>query len=99
MKGWGIVRTTVVVLSVACAVASCTKSTQQAQQTPQSEPTTATTGTSGIAAGDSKPPVSEPVLTVGNVSGQVTGAGVPIAGSTVTLWAASSDSPRQLAQA
>src|SRR5690349_7746949 len=30
--------------------------------------------------------------------GQVLGAGAPIAKSTVTLWAASADEPRQLAQ-
>jgi len=33
------------------------------------------------------------------IAGRVMGAGAPIAGSTVTLWAASSGSPRQLAQA
>src|SRR5262245_54734176 len=98
MKVWGTVRTTVVVLSVACAAASCTKSTQQPQQARQPEPANATTGTSGIAASDSKPSLAEPVLTVGNINGQVTGAGTPIAGSTVTLWAAGSDAPRQLAQ-
>ena len=32
------------------------------------------------------------------IHGQVTGAGAPIAGSTVTLWAASTGEPRQLAQ-
>ena len=32
------------------------------------------------------------------IEGQVLGAGKPIAGSTVTLWAASHDAPRQLAQ-
>jgi hypothetical protein len=33
-----------------------------------------------------------------NINGQVLGAGVPIASSTVTLWAASTDAPKQLAQ-
>src|SRR5689334_12174223 len=33
------------------------------------------------------------------IHGQVTGAGAPIAGSTVTLWAAGSGVPSQLAQA
>ena len=33
------------------------------------------------------------------IPGQVLGAGVPIAGSTVTLWAEGADGPRQLAQA
>src|SRR6516162_8663397 len=32
------------------------------------------------------------------INGQVTAAGGPVAGSTVTLWAASADAPRQLAQ-
>ena len=34
-----------------------------------------------------------------NIDGQVLGAGAPIAGSTVTLWAATAAAPRQLAQA
>jgi hypothetical protein len=34
-----------------------------------------------------------------SVSGRVTGAGAPIAGSAVTLWAESPEGPRQLAQA
>jgi hypothetical protein len=33
------------------------------------------------------------------INGQVTGAGAPIAGSTVTLWEASAGNPQQLAQA
>src|SRR5262249_29782507 len=33
-----------------------------------------------------------------SINGQITGAGTPIAGSTVTLWAASAGAPRQLAQ-
>ena len=33
-----------------------------------------------------------------NISGQVLGAGAPIANSTVTLWAASAGTPKQLAQ-
>ena len=32
------------------------------------------------------------------INGQVTAAGGPVEGSTVTLWAASADAPRQLAQ-
>ena len=40
-----------------------------------------------------------PALAAGALSGHVLGAGAPIAGSTVTLWAASSGAPRQLAQA
>jgi hypothetical protein len=91
-------RATAFVLSVACAGASCTKSTQQPQQTPQPLPTNETTGTSGIVASNSEAPLAEAVLTVGNISGEVTGAGAPIVGATVTLWAASRDAPRQLAQ-
>src|SRR5262245_54382461 len=34
-----------------------------------------------------------------SVDGQVQAGGIPVAGSTVTLWAASADEPRQLAQA
>jgi hypothetical protein len=40
-----------------------------------------------------------PVLAANAIEGQVTGAGAPIADSTVTLWAASADAPKQLAQA
>ena len=34
-----------------------------------------------------------------NINGRVTGAGAPIAGSTVTLWSASAGAPKQLGQA
>src|SRR5215469_13789264 len=37
-------------------------------------------------------------LAADRINGQVLGAGAPIAGSTVTLWAAGTDAPRQLAQ-
>jgi streptogramin lyase len=40
-----------------------------------------------------------PALAAGSLSGHVLGAGAPIAGSTVTLWAASPGAPKQLAQA
>jgi hypothetical protein len=40
-----------------------------------------------------------PAMAAGSINGQVLGAGAPIAGSTVTLWAASSGAPRQLAEA
>jgi hypothetical protein len=40
-----------------------------------------------------------PVFAANAIEGQVIGAGAPIAGSTVTLWAASADAPKQLAQA
>ena len=33
-----------------------------------------------------------------DINGQVMGGGAPVAQSTVTLWAASSDAPKQLAQ-
>jgi len=39
-----------------------------------------------------------PVLAADNIEGQVLGAGAPIAKSTVTLWSASADEPKQLAQ-
>jgi hypothetical protein len=37
-------------------------------------------------------------LAADSIEGQVLGAGAPIAKSTVTLWSASADAPRQLAQ-
>ncbi len=40
-----------------------------------------------------------PALAAGGLSGHVLGAGAPIVGATVTLWAASSGAPRELAQA
>lgn len=40
-----------------------------------------------------------PVFAANAIEGQVIGAGAPIAGSTVTLWAASADAPKQLARA
>ena len=42
---------------------------------------------------------SAPTFAADNISGQVVGAGAPIVGSTVTLWAEGSGAPRQLAQA
>jgi len=36
---------------------------------------------------------------LGQIRGEVTGAGAPIANSTVTLWAANDGAPRQLGQA
>jgi len=42
---------------------------------------------------------ASPVLGADNINGRVLGAGAPIAGSTVTLWAASAGTPKQLAQA
>ena len=41
---------------------------------------------------------SAPAMAADTINGQVLGAGVPIVGSTVTLWAASTGAPRQLAQ-
>ena len=42
---------------------------------------------------------SVPTSAADSISGQVVGAGAPIVGSTVTLWAEGSGAPRQLAQA
>jgi len=39
-----------------------------------------------------------PAFAADTITGRVTGAGAPIAGSTVTLWAASAAAPKQLAQ-
>ena len=39
-----------------------------------------------------------PVFAVNSIEGQVLGAGAPIAKSTVTLWSASADAQKQLAQ-
>jgi hypothetical protein len=41
---------------------------------------------------------SIPVMAVDTINGQVLGAGAPIVGLTVTLWAANTGAPRQLAQ-
>src|SRR5215472_7117330 len=41
---------------------------------------------------------SAPAMAADTINGQVLGAGAPIVGSTVTLWAASTGAPRQLAQ-
>src|SRR5215472_11234536 len=41
---------------------------------------------------------SVPAMAADTINGQVFGAGAPIVGSTVTLWAASTGAPRQLAQ-
>jgi len=40
-----------------------------------------------------------PALAADNISGQVLGGGAPIASSTVTLWAATANAPKQLGQA
>jgi hypothetical protein len=42
---------------------------------------------------------SAPAVAADRINGQVLGAGAPIVGSTVTLWAVGTDAPRQLAQA
>ena len=42
---------------------------------------------------------SVPTFAADSISGRVVGAGAPIVGSTVTLWAEGSGAPRQLAQA
>src|SRR5215475_12284831 len=39
-----------------------------------------------------------PAYAADGIAGQVLGAGAPIANSAVTLWAASADAPKQLAQ-
>jgi hypothetical protein len=39
-----------------------------------------------------------PAMAADTINGQVLGAGAPIVGSTVTLWAANTGAPRQLAQ-
>jgi hypothetical protein len=39
-----------------------------------------------------------PAFAAGSIAGQVLGAGMPIAKSTVTLWSASDGAPKQLAQ-
>ena len=43
--------------------------------------------------------ISAPTFAADSISGQVVGAGAPIVGSTVTLWAEGPGAPRQLAQA
>src|SRR5262252_5525637 len=43
--------------------------------------------------------LNAPALAADNINGRVLGAGAPIAGATVTLWAANAAAPKQLAQA
>ena len=68
-----------------CAGIACRKPSQAPRET---------IGTTGSVAS----PIETPTLSVKTLTGQVTGAGAPIAGSTVTLWAAGADAPQQLAQ-
>ena len=42
--------------------------------------------------------LAAPAFAADTIKGQVLGGGAPIAQSTVTLWAASSDAPKQIAQ-
>ena len=42
--------------------------------------------------------ITAPAFAADSIEGQVLGGGAPIAKSTVTLWSASADAPRQLAQ-
>ena len=42
---------------------------------------------------------SAPTFAADSISGRVLGAGAPIVGSTVTVWAEGSGAPKQLAQA
>ena len=46
----------------------------------------------------SGPLLGGPAYGAASITGQVLGAGAPIANSAVTLWAASADAPKQLAQ-
>ena len=61
------------------------------------------TGTTSLFAGLTfivlSSAIAVPVNAAVNINGQVLGAGAPIAGSTVTLYAASVGAPKQLAQA
>lgn len=72
----------------ACAQPQRTSESSAARNQPSAAPTV-----TGAA-----PPGVTPSFAAGSVDGQVLGAGSPIAKSTVTLWAATSDSPKQVAQ-
>jgi streptogramin lyase len=52
----------------------------------------------GFALAISSFPLRGPAYAADNITGQVLGASAPIANSTVTLWAASADAPKQVAQ-
>src|SRR5271167_3506259 len=58
----------------------------------------ATIASSGIAALAVSMLLLAAPASAGSVEGQVLGGGTPIAKSTVTLWSASADAPKQLAQ-
>ena len=69
-----------------------------ASQGSNSEATSAPKDGSSPAAVASAPAGLAPSFSGGHLDGQVLGANAPIARSTVTLWAATIDSPRQMAQ-
>ena len=84
---WRLALALVLTLLTACTA-------QQSRSESSSASTQATPENAAAVA----PAGAEPSYAAGSVDGQVLGAGEPIAKSTVTLWAAASDSPKQLAQ-
>ena len=85
-------------MSGVCADISCTKSAQAPQQTIGTTGTVASAVETRNESTNAEPPASISTLSVSVLTGKVTGARAPIAGSTVTLWAAGPEAPQQLAQ-
>jgi hypothetical protein len=81
--------TLIVVLTL---LAACTS------QQPRRETDAASNQSTAEAAVTGAPAAAQPSYAAGSIDGRVFGAGAPIAKSTVTLWAATSDSPKQVAQ-
>lgn len=76
---------------LAMLVAACASHPSSENAAATSQPSAATAVT--------EPASSSPTFASGSIDGRVLGARTPIANSTVTLWAATSDSPKQVAQA
>ena len=77
---------------------SCSKSTQGPKQAIGTTGTVESSPGSPTESNRAEPSASAPTLSMSALTGKVTGAGAPIAGSTVTLWSAGADAPQQLAQ-
>src|SRR5581483_7839785 len=84
---WRLTLVAALTLLTACTPQQSDRENSAAYNQPTSEPTVA-----------GAPAAAEPAYAAGSIDGQVFGADAPIAKSTVTLWAATSHSPKQLAQ-
>lgn len=81
--------TLIVVLT---ALAACTSQQSHSQNSATPNQSTPAPAVAVASAG------VEPSYAAGSIDGQVLGAGAPIAKSLVTMWAATSHAPMQLAQ-